>query len=68
VIEQKEMWVKDLSAGGSSDGAPPMVPAIFLRYWGEEISNNSGKNKTLSYHYTQKDASFKENWEILYDW
>jgi hypothetical protein len=45
-----------------------MIPAIYIRYWGEEISNNSGKDKTLSYHYTQEDTSFKENWEILYDW
>jgi hypothetical protein len=68
VIEQKEVWVKESSAGGSSDDAPRMIPAIYIRYWGEEISNNSGKDKTLSYHYTQEDASFNKNWEILYDW
>jgi NhaP-type Na+/H+ or K+/H+ antiporter len=68
VIEQKEMWVKEPSASGSSDANPRMIPAIYIRYWGEEISNNSGKDKTLSYRYTQEDTSFKENWEILYDW
>jgi NhaP-type Na+/H+ or K+/H+ antiporter len=68
VIEQKEMWVPESSAGDNSDGAPRMIPAIYIRYWGEEISNNFGKNKTLSYHYTHEDSSFKENWEILYDW
>lgn len=68
VIEQKEVWVKESSNGGSSDDASRMIPAIYIRYWGEEISNNSGKDKTLSYYYTQEDASFRENWEILYDW
>ncbi len=68
VIEEKEMWLEQPSAAGGSDDAPRMIPAICIRYWGEEISKKSGKNKTLSYHYTQEDASFKENWEILYDW
>jgi len=68
VIEQKEMWLEQPSVAGGSDDAPRMIPAIYIRYWGEEISKKSGKNKTLSYHYTQEDASFKENWEILYDW
>jgi hypothetical protein len=27
-----------------------------------------GKGKILSYYYTQKDPSFQDHWEILYDW
>ena len=44
------------------------VPALYLRYWGEETSNEEGKGKTLSFYYTQQDPSFQKHWEILYDW
>jgi len=55
VIEEKEVWQEEL-------------PAIYLRYWKKNADNEAGTGKTLSYRYSQKDLSFHENWEILYDW
>ncbi len=68
VIEQKEVWLKDPARSGSSEGDRSLLPAIYLRYWRESKNTGWGKGKTLSYHYTQKDASFQDHWEILYDW
>jgi NhaP-type Na+/H+ or K+/H+ antiporter len=68
VVEEKEMWLEQPSAVGGSDGPPQMIPAIFMRYWGEEINKNSGKDKTLSFKYSQNGPSFQEHWEIIYDW
>ena len=68
VIEEKEVWLEEPSPAGGPDDAPRMIPAVYLRYWGEETSNEEGKGKTLSFYYTQKDPSFQEHWEILYDW
>jgi NhaP-type Na+/H+ or K+/H+ antiporter len=68
VIEEKEVWLEETSPAGGPDDAPRMIPAVYLRYWGEETSNEEGKGKTLSFYYTQQDPSFQEHWEILYDW
>jgi NhaP-type Na+/H+ or K+/H+ antiporter len=68
VIEEKEVWLDEPSPAGGPDDAPRMIPAVYLRYWGEETSNEEGKGKTLSFYYTQQDPSFQEHWEILYDW
>jgi hypothetical protein len=68
VIEQKEVWLKNPGKSGSSEGALGLLPAIYLRYWRESKSTETGKGKTLSYRYTQKDGSFEDHWEILYDW
>lgn len=68
VIEQKEVWLKDPARSGSSEGSSGVLPAIYLRYWKENNDTGAGKGKTLSYHYTQKDESFQDHWEILYDW
>jgi NhaP-type Na+/H+ or K+/H+ antiporter len=68
VIEEKEVWLEEPSPAGGPDDAPRMIPAVYLRYWGEETSNEEGKGKTLSFYYTQQDPSFQEHWEILYDW
>jgi NhaP-type Na+/H+ or K+/H+ antiporter len=68
VIEQKEVWLKDPAKPGSSEGALGSLPAIYLRYWRESKNTGAGTGKTLSYHYTQKDGSFQDHWEILYDW
>jgi hypothetical protein len=64
IIEQKEVWLED---GPSSESVRNLLPAIYLRYWKESENTGAGKGKTLSYHYTQKDASFDDHWEILYD-
>jgi NhaP-type Na+/H+ or K+/H+ antiporter len=68
VVEEKEMWVKESSAVGGFDDTSRMVPAICIRYWGEEISKNSGKDKIMTFKYSQNGPSFQEHWEILYDW
>jgi Kef-type K+ transport system membrane component KefB len=65
IIEQKEVWLED---GTMSESSRNLLPAIYLRYWKESENTGAGKGKTLSYHYTQKDASFDDHWEILYDW
>ena len=68
VIEQKEIWLKEPAGADDADEAPHIFPAIYLRYWGEETSNEIGKGRTISFYYSQKDPSFQEHWEILYDW
>jgi NhaP-type Na+/H+ or K+/H+ antiporter len=68
VIEQKEVWLKNPARSGGSEGALSLLPAIYLRYWRESKNTGTGTGKTLSYHYTQKDRSFQDHWEILYDW
>ena len=68
VVEEKEIWLKELSAVSNSDDDPHMIPAIYIRYWGEEIRKETGKDKILSFKYSQKDPSFQDHWEILYDW
>jgi len=61
IIEEKEVWVK----GANS---PQVVPAVCLRFWKESSNKAPGMGKTLSHSYTQGDASFQRQWEILYDW
>ena len=56
------------AATDDADDAPRIFPAIYLRYWEEETSDEIGKGKTISFYYSQKDPSFQEHWEILYDW
>ena len=68
VIEQKEVWMDDMAKSGRSKDALNLLPAIYLRYWKESETTGTGKGKTLSYQYTQKDPSFDDHWEILYDW
>jgi hypothetical protein len=68
VIEQKEVWLEEPATEESSEDAPTIFPAIYLRYWGEETSNERGKGKTISFFYSHKEPSFLDHWEILYDW
>jgi hypothetical protein len=65
VIEQKEVWLEEGEKPSSSQN---LLPAIYIRYWKESENKGVGKGKTLSYHYTQKDPSFDDHWEVLYDW
>ncbi|MCP4345361.1 MAG: sodium:proton antiporter [Desulfobacterales bacterium] len=62
VIEQKEIWLDE------SDDSSRKIPGISLRYWREDTSKGPGTGKTISFRYSQKDPSFQEYWEILYDW
>ena len=68
VIEQKEVWLEDPFIGDNPDDGPHIFPAIYLRYWGKDTSNEPGKGKTISFYYSQKEPSFQDHWEILYDW
>jgi Kef-type K+ transport system membrane component KefB len=68
VIEQKEVWLEEPAAAGSSGGGSKLTPAIYLRYWSGSKSKEANKGRTLSYHYTQEDPSFQDHWEVLYDW
>jgi len=65
VIEQKEVWLEE---GEKPSSSQSLLPAIYIRYWKESENKGAGKGKTLSYHYTQKDPSFDDHWEVLYDW
>ena len=62
VIEEREVWVENQD---QSPDAPPLVPAIHLRYWRPRPDLAIGKGKTIFYAYTLEDRSFSDNWEIL---
>jgi NhaP-type Na+/H+ or K+/H+ antiporter len=68
IIEQKEMWIHRAGPSTLSGGRPPCVPAISLRFWKENNSGRAGTGKTMYYRYCPDDRSFKDHWEILYDW
>ncbi|MFH1123460.1 MAG: hypothetical protein V1758_07325 [Pseudomonadota bacterium] len=68
VIEEKETWIEDPTEPGKEQALSRLLPAIHLRYWKKETSNGPGTGKTLSYRYSHKEPSFKDHWEILYDW
>ena len=55
VIEEKEKWMED-------------IPSIQVRFWKEAAAKGAGTGKTMIYSYSQESSSFKDNWEILYDW
>lgn len=58
VIEEKEVWVK-----GPGEDAPPLVPALYLRFW--KVTSSRGRGKTHSHQYTPGDHSFADYWEVL---
>ncbi len=62
VIEEREVWV---AAEDQAAGAPPLVPAIHLRYWKPQPDLAFGKGKTIMHAYTLNDRSFSRYWEIL---
>lgn len=68
VIEEKETW---LERSEIPDETAPMrsrpIPAISLRYWKENSSNGPGTGRTMSYRYSQRDPSFHDYWEVIYD-
>jgi len=68
IIEQKEMWVHRADPSIEPGGTPQFVPAIYLRFWKETNTEKPGTGKTISYRYCPDDPSFKDHWEILYDW
>jgi len=67
VIEEKEKWLK-VPGGGTKEAGSGFVPAISLRLWEENSSNDLGTGKTLYCRYSQMDVPFGRDWEILYDW
>ena len=72
VIEEKEDWItgsKDLADDlAKTEQTGHLIPAIYIRYWKEEVGQAPGKGKTLSCRYSEQDISFGEHWEIIYDW
>jgi NhaP-type Na+/H+ or K+/H+ antiporter len=68
VIEEKETWIATPTTAGGNKLAPQAIPAISLRYWREDSRNGPGTGKTLTCRYSQMDAPFDRQWEILYDW
>ncbi|MFZ2087887.1 MAG: cation:proton antiporter [Desulfobaccales bacterium] len=62
VIEEREVWVE---ANNQTPGAPPLVPAIHLRFWKPRAELAPGKGKTIFHAYTLDDQSFSKFWEIL---
>lgn len=67
VIEEKETWIKADPVSGKSPDTD-LIPAIYIRYWKNEINGTPGKGKTLCHRYSRQDPSFAEHWEIVYDW
>jgi NhaP-type Na+/H+ or K+/H+ antiporter len=67
VIEEKETWL-DSAATGDEGAFPREIPAISLRFWKEDSSSGPGTGKTILRRYSQMDAPFERQWEILYDW
>lgn len=80
VIEEKETWIQapadspedqaDSQADDSAkdEQAGQFIPAIYIRYWKEDVGHASGKGKTLTFRYSKKDTAFGDHWEIIYDW
>ena len=68
IIEEKEVWIEGSQEGKTGEQARELLPAIHLRYWKEGSSDGPGKGKTMAYRYSQRDPSFHNHWEVLYDW
>jgi hypothetical protein len=68
VIEEKEIWTKDGLRPEVPGGSGELIPAIQFCFWQEDTSNGPGTGKTVSQCYSQQGPSFKDHWEILYDW
>jgi solute carrier family 9B (sodium/hydrogen exchanger), member 1/2 len=68
VIEEKEIWLDETTPGKDTGDHRPLIPAIYIRYWQPNSGCDPGKGKTRHYRYSQKDQSFEQHWEILYDW
>jgi NhaP-type Na+/H+ or K+/H+ antiporter len=67
VIEEKETWVESVGSSKEESSAN-LIPAIHLRFWKEAGNKGPGTGETKYYQYSQKDSSFSDHWEILYDW
>lgn len=70
VIEEQETWIEapEKRIGKKEEGTTQLIPAILLRYWKEDTSNELGTGKTMPFRYSQLDPYFDRYWEILYDW
>jgi NhaP-type Na+/H+ or K+/H+ antiporter len=68
VIEEKEIWLNPRSPETFSITPEAAVPAVYLRFWKQDSSRGPGSGKTLAYRYSRIDPSFRDHWEILYDW
>lgn len=68
IIEEKEMWVESAGPTAIEGISGHLIPAIILRFWREDMNLEPSKGRTMAYSYTQKDSSFPDHWEVLYDW
>lgn len=68
VIEEKEFWIHEGGPAEETAFSERVSPAIQLRFWEEDSSKRPGTGKTISCHFSQKGAPFRDRWEILYDW
>ncbi len=62
VIEEKEVWVEGPAPAGAR---PPLLPAIYLRFWKPREGQSPGTGKTMGHRYLPEDHSFYHHWEIL---
>lgn len=65
IIEEKEIWVDEPA---ESPQKTVKSPAIGIRFWHENASQKPGTGKTIYCLYSQKNKTFSDEWEILYDW
>jgi len=68
IIEEREVWIEASPEESPGERERGLLPAIHLRYWKKDSSNIPGKGRTMTYRYSQQDPSFRNHWEVLYDW
>jgi NhaP-type Na+/H+ or K+/H+ antiporter len=68
VIEEKEVWLEPSEHSPDQKPSERSKAAIYQRYWADPDNAGKGIGKTMERYYTQTDAPFPNQWEILYDW
>ena len=64
IMEKKEAWRH--IAPDPQNGAPRMVPCIYLLYWKVEEGTPPGIGRMMGYEYTLYDNTFGLNWDIVH--
>ena len=63
VMEKREAW-RNIDPD-PQNGAPRMVPCIYLRYWKVEEGTPPGTGRMMGHEYTLYDNTFALNWDIV---